>query len=46
MAKLIVEGFPDDLFKAVKIEAVNRGTNMKAVVIDILKRYFAKGGGK
>jgi len=33
MARLVVEGFPDDLMRVFKVKAAQEGTSVKAIII-------------
>lgn len=33
MARLVVEGFPDELMRALKVKAAQEGTSVKAIII-------------
>jgi len=45
MARLVVEGFPDDLMRVFKVKAAQEGTSVKAIIID-LAIGWAKEGAK
>jgi plasmid stability protein len=47
MARLVVEDFPDDLHRALKIRAASEGTSVKALVIEAAEKLLGrKAGGK
>ncbi len=39
MARLVVEGFPDELMHALKVKAANERTTVKALIIAAAEKY-------
>ena len=47
MAQLRIEGFPDDLHRALKVKAAQEGTSVKALMIAAAEKIIGrKAGGK
>jgi len=46
MARLVVEGFPDELFRDLKVKAAQEGTTVKALVIAMAEKAIGKKAGK
>jgi len=47
MAQLRIEGFPDDLLRALKVKAAQEGTSVKALMIAAAEKIIGrKAGGK
>jgi len=43
MARVVIEGFPDELHKELKLEAVAKGSNVKALIIAALQERPKQG---
>ena len=42
MAQLRIEGFPDELLRALKVKAAQEGTTVKALMIDAARDSLAR----
>lgn len=45
MADLRIEGFPDDLYRALKVKAAQEDTTVKALMIAAAEKLFGKKAG-
>lgn len=45
MAKMVIEGFPEDLYHALKVKAAIDKTSVKAIMIEAAEKLLGKKAG-
>ncbi len=46
MARVVIEGFPDELYYELKIKAATERTSVKALLIAAAEKYLARNTSK